>query len=853
MSVKIVDVIPVGDSAETAQNSEPSLAVDPNDPTQIIAGAFAVDTAFFLTTDGGTTWSDYASLVSDDKSLAWKTDGSGFLASTLKPTPRVRNSEDIPTYSGTISATGFGAPINTFAPRRPDSLDQPWVRTGPSNHVYVAYNNLNNFGTALGQGKTASVNVSTNGGTTFTPVVIDRVGQAAGGPGQDSPAVRLAVNGSTVYAVFVRWDSLVEDDAAGFRYQSHVVVVRSDNAGTDSFTALGTGGIGSDVAQTIATFSTTDNSSLTLGQERTGSDLAIAVDPNNPSHLVVAYEDAPGPNGSGRLQLIVSESTDGGMTWATKFTTDSATRSAQPALAILADGTIGFLYDNYDPVSDKLSQHLLETADDFATTSDTVLATETNTTPVSAFDPYLGDFFDLEGIGNTFYGVFSASNADDGTKAQFSNVAFQRDFTGTPGTASFQLTDGSGNPVAASIDPFFFTATDIATPSPAGTGFTTPLPWIKHGGGFVAGEAQYADLNGDGKRDLIMQGLDNTFYVSLSTGTGFTTPTPWIKHGGGFVAGEAQYADLNGDGKADLIMQGLDNTFYVSLSTGTGFTTPAPWIKHGGGFVAGEAHYADLNGDGKADLIMQGLDNTFYVSLSTGAGFTTPTPWIHHGGGFQAGEAQYADLNGDGKADLIMQGLDNTFYVSLSTGTGFTTPLPWVQHGGSFVAGEAQYADLNGDGKTDLIMQGLDNTFYASLSTGTPPAASPQSGASGMTSQPAPSGAMSSGAPADPIANGAADFNVVAVPSGDLVLTAQPVPETFDFGGWMFGKAEITGFDPAQDAIRLSSGLVNSFASVAADMSAAGGATLITFDAFHSLTLDGVAPASLGAANFRFT
>jgi len=203
----------------------------------------------------------------------------------------------------------------------------------------------------------------------------------------------------------------------------------------------------------------------------------------------------------------------------------------------------------------------------------------------------------------------------------------------------------------------------------------------------------------------------------------------------------------------------------------------------------------------------------------------------------------------------------------LSTGTGFTTPTPWIKHGGSFQAGEAQYADLNGDGRTDLIMQGLDNTFYVSLSTGTPPAAPMQGGrtasaqsggaqgmaeVAGMVTQPAPSGMMVSGMPADPGMSVAADFTVISVPSGDLMLTAQPVPETFDFGGWVFGNAEIAGFDPTQDAIRLSSGLVGDFASVEADMSAIGGGTLITFDAAHSLTLDGVAPASLGAANFRF-
>ena len=38
--IRLVDIIPKNDSAETAQNSEPSLAVDPLDPTQMIAGVF---------------------------------------------------------------------------------------------------------------------------------------------------------------------------------------------------------------------------------------------------------------------------------------------------------------------------------------------------------------------------------------------------------------------------------------------------------------------------------------------------------------------------------------------------------------------------------------------------------------------------------------------------------------------------------------------------------------------------------------------------------------------------------------------------------------------------------------------
>ena len=101
-----------------------------------------------------------------------------------------------------------------------------------------------------------------------------------------------------------------------------------------------------------------------------------------------------------------------------------------------------------------------------------------------------------------------------------------------------------------------------------------------------------------------------------------------VQHGGTFVPGQARYADLNADGKADLILQGWDNTFWVSLSTGTGFTLPALWMDHGGSFVQGQAQYADVNNDGKADLIFRGMNYTFWVNLSTGNSFASPQLWL---------------------------------------------------------------------------------------------------------------------------------------------------------------------------------------------------------------------------------
>ena len=86
--INVIDVIPSAASAETGQNSEPSLAVDPLNPNDMISGAFStfvvggVPTPYWISTNGGTTWSGFGTLPSDDKSLAWRQDGVAALTTT---------------------------------------------------------------------------------------------------------------------------------------------------------------------------------------------------------------------------------------------------------------------------------------------------------------------------------------------------------------------------------------------------------------------------------------------------------------------------------------------------------------------------------------------------------------------------------------------------------------------------------------------------------------------------------------------------------------------------------------------------------------------------------------------------
>src|SRR6266513_3056915 len=82
---------------------------------------------------------------------------------------------------------------------------------------------------------------------------------------------------------------------------------------------------------------------------------------------------------------------------------------------------------------------------------DVVLATVPAPTPAFQFLPYIGDYNCLLTRGDQFLGIFSANNMPD--SANFpQGVVYQRrvDF------ATHRLLDGSGAPVAVSIDPFFF-------------------------------------------------------------------------------------------------------------------------------------------------------------------------------------------------------------------------------------------------------------------------------------------------------------------------------------------------------------------------------------------------------------
>ncbi|HEX3128229.1 MAG TPA: hypothetical protein VH394_12940 [Thermoanaerobaculia bacterium] len=448
--ITIIDIIPKTLSAETYQDSEPFLSADPSSAQRMAASAFTPNPAgptattapIFVTSDGGGTWTLNnivpSQSITSDISHAFDPAGALYAGIVKRPPMNLPLNElRTPTFltgpTMTVQASRLG-------------VDQPFVSTNAisGSRIYVG---LNDF--AAPSGRTATVDVSNNGGTSYTPVRLEKRAT----PGQNAPSIRLAVaSNNVVYAAFFGWRAF-SGTSMNAIVTSDVVINRDDNGGfgANPFGALIDTGV---AGKRIVTNRSIPWSPVpTLGQERLGSTLSTAVDPSNSAIVYVAWGDR---TGSDIYTLHVRRSTDSGVTWSGSDLR-TLSNATNPALAINLAGVVALMYQQVSVVSGtpRWVTHLEQTKTAFATTSDTILASVPTSTPPMVFLPYLGDYAYLMALNKEFRGIFCAGNKPD--SANFpSGVTFQRAISIPPA-----LNNGSGGSVAVSIDPFYFSVPAI--------------------------------------------------------------------------------------------------------------------------------------------------------------------------------------------------------------------------------------------------------------------------------------------------------------------------------------------------------------------------------------------------------
>ena len=252
-----------------------------------------------------------------------------------------------------------------------------------------------------------------------------------------------------------------------------------------------------------------------------------------------------------------------------------------------------------------------------------------------------------------------------------------------------------------------------------------------HSGGLYADSVAVADVNGDGKPDIVVGNCGfpkitkcANGNVGVLLGNGDGTFQPAAHFGlGGLGAASVAVADLRGNGKLDVIVAtgcAIVNCAGVGVLLGNGDGTFQPVVTYSsGGITALSVAVAQLKSGGPLDLVVANwcpdsactATSTVGVLMGNGDG-TFQTVVTYPSGGFNANSAVIGDVNGDGKLDLVVVNGSTTgadagnVGVLLGNGDGTFQPVALYPRDprGGYGAGSVALTDVNGDGKPDVVV-----------------------------------------------------------------------------------------------------------------------------------------------------
>jgi hypothetical protein len=248
----------------------------------------------------------------------------------------------------------------------------------------------------------------------------------------------------------------------------------------------------------------------------------------------------------------------------------------------------------------------------------------------------------------------------------------------------------------------------------------TPAPGSPLNIGSRPNDIAAADLNKDGRLDIVTCNDGDTLTVLLGNGRGSFTPatdSP-IKAAAHLIV----VGDVNNDRNPDLALTHHDSFgVEVLLGAGDGRFAPAPsspFAAHQG--TRPHNHglaLSDLNSDGNLDITTSNQDdNSVSVLLGDGRGNFTPAA----GSPFAVGRAPYphaiGDVNRDGNFDIVTPNVgSNNVTVLLGGGRGDFRAAANSPHA---VASRPYYiaiGDVSGDGNPDLITTHDDINLITTL------------------------------------------------------------------------------------------------------------------------------------------
>lgn len=215
------------------------------------------------------------------------------------------------------------------------------------------------------------------------------------------------------------------------------------------------------------------------------------------------------------------------------------------------------------------------------------------------------------------------------------------------------------------------------------------------------GETHSADVNGDGRPDLVSFAW-NSVRVLLGNGDGSFAPTLHSPSTGAFE-NRFTLGDVNGDGKPDIVTP-HKNTYGIDMQLGNGDGTFAPVTTISSAWRSYVTAVGDFTGDGLADVL---IDASASTSFTRGIVVFPGDGHGHFGAAIVtahnysvAEEIAVGDFNRDGRLDLVI-GSGYNPAVLLGNGNGTFGSRTFLGAADRTTSGVA-VADFNGDGLLDV-------------------------------------------------------------------------------------------------------------------------------------------------------
>src|SRR5262249_24224708 len=231
------------------------------------------------------------------------------------------------------------------------------------------------------------------------------------------------------------------------------------------------------------------------------------------------------------------------------------------------------------------------------------------------------------------------------------------------------------------------------------------------GAGYNFSTPAIADLDKDGKNDIIYGSADGYLYAWRWNGT--NVPGFPVYTNGTITASPAVgYLDGAGDTQLDIVVASNCESLFVFRANGSRRPGFPLWNKFSGTSRAPSPALAHMNNDGYLHLVVSNTNGGIYVYDRNGS-FIPPWLNVRYSASTSfASECSpvVADINGDGFPDIVV-GDENSNLAAISGANGTMLPgFPLVLNGE--VRGSPALCDCDGDGMSEIVLADWDRNLY---------------------------------------------------------------------------------------------------------------------------------------------